>query len=173
MNTPSPFALERAMSILMAVREKLLVEDPTIQEDERLFSDMLEGQSGDAMDVLDRMVRAAQHASSMATAAKIRAQDMMERSKRYANREDTLRGVIMAAMEALNMKRREMPDFTVGVSAGTQSVQITDVEKLPDEFVAIERKPDKTAIGAALKAGKEIEGATLSNAAARLTIRSK
>lgn len=173
MNAPSPYALERAMSILMAVRERLLTEDPTIAEDERLFSDLLDGQGGDAIEVLDRLVRAAQHASSMATAAKIRAQDMMERSKRYSNREDTLRSVIMSAMEALGMKRREAADFTVGISAGTPSVHVPDVNAVPDEYVVIDRKPDKTKIGALLKNGEHPAWAELSNASPRLTIRSK
>lgn len=173
MNAPSPYALERAMSVLMAVRQRLLEEDPDIASDERLFADMLDGESGDAMQIIHHMVRAALHASSMATAAKIRSQDMQERSRRYASREDTLRGAVMAAMEALSLRRLEEPDFTVGVSAGTPSVQITDVDALPDAFVTIERKPDKSTIGAALKAGQEVAGATLSNATPRLTIRSK
>lgn len=173
MNAPSPYALEQAMSVLMAVRQRLLEEDPDIAGDERLFADMLDGESGDAMQVIHRMVRATLHANSMAIAAKIRAQDIQERSKRYANREEALRAAVMAAMEALSLRRIEEPDFTVGISAGTSSVQITDVDALPDAFVAIERKPDKSTIGAALKAGQEVAGATLSNATPRLTIRAR
>ena len=173
MNAPSPYAIEQAMSVLMAVRQRLLEEDPDIASDEKLFSDMLDGESGDAMQVIHRMVRAALHASSMSTAAKIRAQDMQERSRRYANREDALRGAVMAAMEALGTKKIEEPDFTAGISAGTRAVQIIDADKLPDAFVAVERKPDKTLIGAALKAGETVAGAELSNASPRLTIRAK
>lgn len=173
MNTPSPRAMEQAMSVLLAVRQRLLEEDPDIASDEKLFADMLDGESGDAMQIIHRMVRASLHASSMATAAKIRAQDMAERSKRYANREDALRAAVMSAMEALSLKKIEEPDFTVGVSAGTPSVQIIDADVLPDAFVVTERKPDKSTIGAALKAGQEVAGAALSNATPRLTIRSR
>ena len=172
-HTPSSFQLERAMGILMDVRNKLLTEDPSIADDERLLQDCLEGESGNAMDVIDNMVRAALHAESMAEAAKARADELTERSRRYANRKNMLRITILQAMEALDLRRRERPDFTVSIATGQQSVKITDAKLLPDRCVAIERTPIKSLISPVLEAGEEVPGAVLSNASPILTIRTK
>lgn len=41
------------------------------------------------------------------------------------------------------------------------AVNITDADKLPEEFIVIEKKPNKTAIKEALKEGEIIDGAEL------------
>lgn len=173
MNAPSPYQLEQAMSVLLSVRQRLLEEDPDIADDERLMTDMLEGETGDAMEVLHRMVRAALHAKSMSEAAKLRAADIITRADRYAKRDSAIRGAVFAAMDALGLKKLEAPDFTTGISAGTASVIITDEAALPNEFMRVHREPNKTAIGAALKGGAEVPGAELSNGLPRLTVRTK
>jgi hypothetical protein len=165
--------MELAIAELMRVRQQLLVDDPTIADDERLFSDLLSGEGGDAMEVVNRLVRAALHAGSMATAAKVRVLDLEQRAQRYANREKSLRAAVMSVLEALGMKRHEEPDFSVSISAGSPSVQIIDAGALPDAFVVTERRPDKVVISAALKAGQEVPGATLSNSGPRITIRTR
>ncbi len=170
---PTAWQLEQAMACLMAVRSRLLEEDPDLADDERLMADMLEGESGDALEVLHRMVRASLHAKSMAEAAKQRAADITARAARYAKREGDLRGGVFAAMEALGMRKLEAPDFTASVSAGAASVVITDEDQLPDAFVRITRSPDKAAIGAAIKVGDTVSGAEISNGLPRLTVRTK
>jgi hypothetical protein len=173
MSAPTPYALEQAMSVLMAVRSRLLEDDPDLADDERLMADMLEGESDDALEVLHRMVRASLHAKSMAEAAKQRAADMDARAARYARRDAALRGGVFAAMDALQLRKLEQPDFTAGVSAGTVAVVITDETALPDEFMRVEKSPNKTAIGAALKGGATVPGAELSNGLPRLSVRVK
>lgn len=173
MNGPSPFQLEQAMSVLMAVRSRLLEDDPDLADDERLMADMLEGETGDAMEVLHRMVRASLHAKSMAEAAKLRAADIAARAERYARRDAALRGGVFAAMDALQLRKIEQPDFTAGISAGTAGVVITDETVLPEAFVRTKREPDKATIAAALKAGDAVPGAELGNGPPRLTVRTK
>lgn len=173
MSAPSPFRLEQAMSVLMSVRSRLLEDDPDLADDERLMADMLEGETGDAMEVLHRMVRASMHAKSMAEAAKQRAADIAARAERYARRDAALRGGVFAAMDALGLRKLEAEDFTAGISAGTPSVVIADETALPDEFMRVEKAPNKTAISAALKGGATVPGAFLSNGLPRLSVRTK
>ena len=171
-DAPSPFRIEQAMSALLSARARLLAEDPDIESDERLYADMLEGQSeGDPFDVLDRVIRAAIHAGSMADAAKRRADEISARAARYARRRDNLRAAAFAALDALGIRKHERPDFVASVRAGTASVQITDETKLAQEYVRWSMAPDKAAIAAALKAGEAVDGAELSNGMPSLAIK--
>src|ERR1700752_1329191 len=104
---PSRCQMEQAMSVLLSVRKRLLVDDPEIEADERLFSDMLEGEGGDAMAGLGSGLRAAVHAESMAEAAGERAIELKQREIRYTKRAEQLRGAAVAAFYALGMRRRE------------------------------------------------------------------
>lgn len=173
MSDISPYKLEQAMSALLAARQRLLAEDPDIASDERLFSDMLEGEAGDAMEMLDRVLRASVHASDMSDAAQARAEEIAARYNRYKKRAEALRGVAFAVMDALELRRRELPDLTASIAAGRPSVMVTDEDALPEAFVKTERKADKTLIGAALKAGNTVPGATLSNSLPTLQVRTK
>lgn len=173
MSSPSPYALEQAFSVLLSVRQRLLEEDPEIEHDERLMADCLDGESGDAMEVVRQLVRASMHAKSMAEAAKSRASDIQARADRYAKRETSLRGAVFAIMDAIGQRRIEAEDFTASISAGASGVVVTDETLLPDSVVRITRTPDKRAIADALKTGATIEGAEISNGPPRLTVRTK
>lgn len=161
------------MSVLMSVRQRLLDEDPSIADDEKLFSDMLEGESGDAMNVLDRVLCAAVLADDMAEAIRIRLDVLKARHERFVKRSQALRGAGFAAMDALGMRKREIPELTASIKAAQPAVLITDATALPDEMVKIERKPDKTAIRAALVAGTTVPGAEMSNGLPSIQIRTR
>ena len=161
------------MAALMAVRSRLLADDPEIEHDERLLADMLEGEGGDAMDVLDRVLRASLHAKDMAQAAKDRAAEMEQRAARYVRRAEALRGAAFAALDALGIKRRELPDLTASIAVGRPTVVVEDDAALPDQFNRVRREPDKTALMQALKSGEQVPGATLSNGTPSLQVRTK
>lgn len=170
---PNAWRLEQAMAALHSARRRLLEEDPDIASDERLFSDMLEGESGDAMDVLDRVLRASQEAKAMAAMAEARASEMSLRRDRYKARSEALRGAAFAAMDSLGMRRRDLPELTASISAGQVAVVITDETQLPEAFIRVKREPDKALISAALKAGNTVAGAEITNGLPRLTVRTK
>lgn len=173
MSDISPYKLEQAFSALLAARQRLLAEDPDIASDERLFSDMLEGEAGDAMEMLDRVLRASVHARDMSDAAQARAEEITARYNRYKKRAEALRGVAFAVMDALDLRRRELPDLTASIAAGRPSVVIVDEAALPDQFIRTRREPDKTALLQAMKAGEAVTGATLSNSLPSLQVRTK
>lgn len=170
--TYSPFQLQQATAVLMSVRQRLLQEDPDIAADERLFSDMLEGEGGDAMDAIDAALRAALHAEDMADAANKRANELFERSERYGARARDLRAACFAALDALGMRRRELPDVTASVRAGPKKVQITGI--VPDEY---RRHPppqdDLRKIKDDLQDGKDLDFAYLSNGSPYLQVTRK
>jgi len=172
-DAPSAYRMEQAMSALLAVRQRLLQDDPDLADDERLFSDMLEGESGDAMEVLHRVLRASIAAKDMAEAADTRASDIAARRDRYRRRAEALRGAAFAALDALGIKKLELPDLTASVRAGQPVVVITDETALPEAFIRTKRDPDKALINAALKAGNTVPGAELSNSTPSLAVRTR
>jgi Siphovirus Gp157 len=174
-NAPSPFRVEQAMSVLLSARARLEADDPDLAADEGMLADILgsDPETCDAMDVLHRVLRAAQHAKDMADGAEARAKTIGERRDRYKRRAEMLRGIAFAAMDALGERRVELPDLTATIAAGRPAVVVTDEAAIPEGFIRTTRAPDKALIGAALKAGGAVPGAEMSNAAPTIQIRSK
>lgn len=168
---PSAWAMEKAVAQLNEARQRLLEADPTIEDDERLFSDSLEGESGDAFEVLDRFVKASIEADALAKAAKDRIAAIRERCARFERHRDAYRAMVLDAMQTMGLPRLVRPEFTASVRAGSPGVVVTDETALPSQFLRVKTEPDKTAIGAALKAGDVVPGAELKNAAEHLQVR--
>jgi Siphovirus Gp157 len=171
MSGPSAWKLEQAMSVLLSVRQRLLDDDPEMASDEKLFSDMLDGESGDAMEVLDAVIRASIIATSMAAEAASRAKSISDRATRYKARAEALRGAAFGALSALDIRRHERPDFTASIRMGQPAVVITDESALPAAFVRTKTEPEKTLIAAALKAGQDVPGAALTNQTPSIQVR--
>jgi hypothetical protein len=172
---PSAYAVQQAMSALLQAKARLLAEAPDITEDERLLLDSIEGEAeGDPFAVLDRLVAAAIHAADMAEIAHVRATELAEREARFKRRNEQLRGVVFDMISALDIKRPiERPTYTASIGQGPVKVILTDEEALQDQYVRITKTPILSAIGNALKAGEQVNGATLSNPAPRLILKTR
>lgn len=172
-SVPPPRKVEMAMSRLAQLRAQLIADDPDMERDERLLADTLEGEGGNAIDVLDRMLRAAVNAGDMADASYERAAAIKARGDRYERRSNMCRQAAMDMLEALGLTRRELPDLTASIAAGRERVVIIDEKLLDDAYVRVKREPDKTAIGTVLKSGGVVTGAVLSNPSPTLQIRTR
>lgn len=171
---PSPYRIGEAMRALHEARERLLAIDPDmISEDTALYRDCLDGESGDAFAIIERVIRASLDAEWIAKATADRAKELAERKARADRRKETLRQVGFMMMEAAGLDRLDFPEFTASIRAGTPHVVVTDETALSDAYIRTTRSPDKTAIGAALKAGETVEGAVLSNPAPSLAVRTR
>jgi len=160
---PSGYALEQAMSALMSARARLLDEDPELADDEAQIDTLLAEETADVEALIARMARAARHAEQMVKVAKDCIDTMRERQDRYKRRAETMRGALLAALDALGKRKVELPDMTISIGASSVSVQIIDADALPDRFVVTSRAPVKSAIAEALKAGENVPGACLTN----------
>lgn len=82
--------------------------------------------------------------------------------KQADNRVDRIKEYVSDVMIKLNYNKVET-DFGTFSFRKSESVEIEDSTKIPDEFVevVIERKPDKTAIKKAIKDNKVVEGVKL------------
>jgi hypothetical protein len=172
MNAPSSYALTAAMSALAQARDRLREIDPGLEDDWQLYQDCLDGESGDAMQIIERLIEASIDADSMADAAKLRKLDIAERQGRFEKRRDTLRSVVQSALEALNMRKLERPTYTASLRA-VPAPLIVDEAALPDQWWRIKREPMRAEIKKELASGGDVEGCLLGNASTGISIRTR
>lgn len=82
------------------------------------------------------------------------------RKKTAQNIQQRLKERIAEALEVFEVEKLEAGTFRYSFRK-SKSVEIFDLNALPDEFIITEKKADKKAIGDALKAGSVIYGAQL------------
>jgi len=172
---PSGYRAEQAIVAWQSARARLLAEDPALEHDEAALVDLLGPEEGDVNDVLARLVRGAVHSESMADAAAERIAAMSERLKRFKARAQTMRATAFAMMEATGLRKLELEDVTASVRNGTPSVEITDLDAVPEIYIetVITRKADKRTLLAVMKDGAVVPGCELSNAMPTIALRVK
>jgi hypothetical protein len=168
---PSSYRVAEAMTALLRLRDELIAIDPEIEQDDRLLLDMLDAEGGDAVQIIERVIRASIEANALADAAKRRKQEIDERKARFERRRDALRRVALDALSALGVAKLEREDFTASIRAGQPHVVVTDIDALPDAFRRVKVEAEKALIHAAFKSGHSIPGAEISNTAPSLTVR--
>ena len=111
------------------------------------------------------------HAELIRDAAK----QLSERAARADKRAESLKAYMLFCLQATGITKVETAEYTIAVRNNPESVRIADNAELPQEFLvqppAPPPRPDKTAIKAALKAGRQIDGCWL-EAGQRVEIRS-
>lgn len=160
------------LAVLERTIRDFIDANPELAGDEQLRADCLEGEL-DIDKVLARLVRHEREAAAMAGACETQAQDLEIRRDRFALRGRAFRSAILNVMDAANLRRFELPQATLSVRSGRQSVVIIDEGALPDNVIRIKREPDQKAIKDALTTGADVPGAALSNGAPSLQIRSR
>lgn len=152
--------------------DALLREYPELLDDEELRLDSLVGET-DLTNILALVVERILDAEAMEEAIKTRVASLNERKSRFQRQGAALRSLVLRIMERAELSRLPLTEATLSVRAGQIGVKILDDELVPESFMRIKKEPDKTAILDALKAGKIVSGASLSNGTPSLTIRTK
>ena len=172
MSVPS-YSLERATAAAKALADALRTSDATAEDD--LIADMIEGE-GDAMEGVSRLLRWMAERQAYIAALKEAANDMAERRKRFEAGVDTARTALATFMDAVSLTKIERPEATISLRPASPSVVYAAdfiAESLPEELRRWKCEADKPAVKAALDAGEEVPGATLSNGGTTLTVRTK
>ncbi|MBZ9973485.1 siphovirus Gp157 family protein [Mesorhizobium sp. BR1-1-12] len=162
--------LQADVANLLAEIDSLFVAFPELAEDDTLRADMLEGSTA-AFDVLTRLVNIERDADSMAKAVTSRISDLNARKARADKRKDAMRLLMLRIMKAAGIQKAPLVEATVSVGKGRDSVEIVDEAKLPRSYLRVVTSPDKTAIKAALDAGKKVRGAAIKTGDDVLTVR--
>jgi len=87
---------------------------------------------------------------------------MAARRKALENRADSIKRYLLGAMQTTGISKIECPHFRISVRDNPPAVEVFDVAQVPAEFMAppppAPPAPDKTAIKAAFKAGRDVAG---------------
>ncbi len=169
MSAPSPHRIEFAIA---EAQRLLAILTPEEREDEATLLGAIEGET-DALEVLRRVVLAAEEAGTVADALKPTIQARQERKRRAELREERYRMVAGAMMAALGITKHVDPEFTITTRPGKPKLIVTDEDAIPLRFCVPTYKVEAAAVRAALETGEDVPGATLSNGTDIVTIRTK
>ena len=163
------FLAADAASVATAVAE-ILAAFPELAEDEELRLDTIEGETN-AFDILQRLLLIERDAASMQLAIKKRTEELDARADRHKRTQDAMRKLMLRIMQAGGVQKVPLPDATLSVTKGRESVDIIDDAILPRKFLKVVKTPDKKAIKDALDAGKKVKGAALKVGEQTLSVR--
>jgi hypothetical protein len=142
--------------------------------DAQTVADTLESISGDLEQKAVAVAMVARNFDASAAAIKDAEAQMAARRKAIENRAAGLRAYLLNCMQATGIKKIECPHFALTVRDNPPSVDVFDGAQLPAEFLRQPEPPppaaDKAAIKDAIKAGREVPGARLTQGQ-RLEIR--
>lgn len=85
---------------------------------------------------------------------------LAELAKYYRNRQERIKQSVKWAMQAHGIEKIETDKFRISFRK-SESVEVDDVDALPEEFVVMKKQADKTSIKKAIKDGKTVEGARI------------
>jgi hypothetical protein len=157
---------------LRAEIARLIDANPELSEDGDLRIDMIEGETT-AVEFIGRALSGRQEAVSMQEAIKARIADLSERAARYGRRADAMKALIKSVMGAAGLDRLELPEATLSIAKPRASVDVTDLDALPQGYFRLKKEADKTAIKKAIETGEEIPGAVLVLGDESLIVRTK
>jgi hypothetical protein len=153
------------------LRQRLKAEFP--DADEETLRDTLEGLSS-LPEMLACVLRSYLDDIALAAALGIRINDMQERISRFEQRAEKKRALITSVMERADLKKLAEPDFTVSFRTTAPSLVITAEVEIPQDFWKPQPpKLDRQGLTAALRGGRSVPGAVLSNGQATISVRTR
>lgn len=98
---------------------------------------------------------------------------LQAKKKALQDRKDSIVDYLRHNMQECGISKIECPAFTITLRKATAIAEIENEDALPDEYISVKTTfaPDKKAILAALKEGKDVPGARLTEAKQGLTIK--
>lgn len=142
-------------------------------DDDLAFADTLDGET-DAIQAARGAVRMVQAMEAMAESASGLTGLYSARAKAFEARGQRARDAIAHFMGEIGEKTLVLPEGTVSLATGGVSLAgDPDIASLPDDLIKVTRSPDRTAIKAALQAGREVPGCALTNGKPSLRIRTR
>lgn len=152
--------------------DDMLAAYPELLDDESLRADMLEAETS-LPALASRIVMAREERLAYAEALNELVKTMTGRRNRLARGADGLKSLLLKLMATANLPTLTLPQATLSVTDGRQTVSIVDIDQLPQGTFTLVRQPDKAAIKAMIDAGDDVPGAALVTGENTLTVRTK
>jgi len=135
------------------------------QDDAQAVADTIEAESYPLQIKAQNVAYAIRNLEVSAAAIKEAEQQMAERRKRIEKRADHIREYLKTCMEVAGVSNIECPHFLLSIQKNPPSVDVFEPSLVPAEFMKTPEPPppapDKAAIKAALKDGRDVPGALL------------
>ncbi len=146
--------------------------DPEADLPIEAVNDTLEGLSGELEDKAVNVAKFLRNMEATAQAIKDAEVKMAKRRKSLENRVKWMKSYLKGNMEHTGITKIECPFFKISIQNNPASVSIINEDAIPAEFKTqvISWIIDKTAIKNAIKVGKTVTGASLTNGT-RLSIK--
>jgi len=146
--------------------------DPEMDLPIEVVTDTLEGLSGEMEDKSINVAKFLRNMEATAGAIKSAEAEMAKRRKALENRVKWMKSYLKGNMEHTGITKIECPFFKISIQNNPASVSIINEGAIPAEFKTqvISWIIDKTAIKNAIKVGKTVTGASLTNGT-RLSIK--
>src|SRR5262245_41339313 len=168
-NRSSSMTLEFATITYRTIRDRILAEDPRI--DEQTLADTVEGLTN-LPEVLMAIIRAALTDQALATGLESRIAEMQARRDRLQDRATKRRQIAKDVMVELDLKKLSAPDFTASIRPGTPALTVLDEAAVPSIYwEPREPRLNRQELANELKQGAEIAGVALSNPEPVLSVR--
>jgi hypothetical protein len=169
--SPRPDTLQAELAHYQWLKAKLLEDYDDL--DRETLADTLEGATS-LVEVLSAVVRHQLDNQTLATALKIRIEEMRARQSRLETRVKRARELVSVAMEQAGLSKITEPDFTLSLRPGVRPLMIIDEEAIPDLYWELQpAKLKRQDLRSALGDGKNIPGAVLGNAQPTVSIRTR
>lgn len=124
-------------------------------DDERLFADMLVGET-DIDHIVTRIHEQLARDAEMLVGIAERKAAIGERQERIKRRVEAGKNLIGKVMRAGHLTKLELPEVTYSIRPGKPGLKVVDDAAVPDELQRIKREPDKAAINEAYADAKEL-----------------
>ncbi len=162
--------LPTSLAIWSRLRTEL-AEAHGLDENDDVLPDSLDGIT-DLGDQLVELMRYAVELEAMAEALVGMVKTMQARKDRFLKTSTTIRQHVAEAAREAGIPRLTRPDVTLSFGMTKPALAgEADPDALPDEFVRVKREVNRTAIKAAIDAGREVEGFRLSHGRPSVTVR--
>lgn len=133
--------------------------------DQETIDDTLEGESTNLQAKIEDYGWVIRDMEAFGDAIKAEETRLAERRKVHAAKVEKIKAWLLMNMQACRISKIECPVFTISLKNNPPKVVVDDERAIPDRFLVVPDlpppAPDKKAIAAELKAGKEVAGCHL------------
>lgn len=135
-----------------ALYDMLQAED--VEDKEMIIADMLEGFEADKKIEGYCQIIGQYKAEIDMYSSEIKR--LTAKKQTATNAVECMKKALLSFMEISGEEKIKAGCFSVSVRT-SKSVNITDIEKVPEEYIRVKKEPDKTAIGELLKQGETLD----------------
>lgn len=145
----------------------LFAKEPELADDQYLRQCMVEGETN-AYEFMEDLLTTVTELEILIEGIAQSQRAMAERRARFVRRAEAMRGLMLGVLKGSGLPKIELPTATPTVRAGSERVEVADVDLIPDQY--LRKEPKLAEIKDALKAGTQIAGCALTTGPDTLTI---